>query len=50
MNKVIITKVKTDRQSVNVNEKIKIQVWAYSAVDNEKIRLPFNLGGGKNKT
>ena len=47
MNKVLITKVKTSKQSVKTNEKITIQVFAYSATDNIQKRLPFTLGGSK---
>ena len=45
MNKVIITKVKTSKQSVKTNEKFTIQVFAYSATDN--IQKTFTLGGSK---
>lgn len=47
MSSVIITKVKTSKQSVKVNEKFKIQVFAYTATDNVQNRLPFKFGGDK---
>lgn len=47
MSSVIITKVKTSKQSVKVNEKFTIQVFAYSSTDNIQKRLPFTLGGSK---
>lgn len=50
MAKVIVTKAKLSKNNVTTNEKIKIQVYAFYAVEEPKNeRLPFRLGNSKIK-